>query len=81
MAADTRRRLRTAGIHALLIVWVLYSVPAVLLAVLTSIKKPVEANSRTPKLLGFQPTSGNYAELWLNMPAGTLRPMGSACLR
>ena len=53
---------------------------AVLWAVLTSIKKPVEANSRTPKILGFQPTSGNYAELWLNMPAWDFAPYGIGLL-
>lgn len=73
-AGHAGKRLRTIGIHGLLVVWVLYSVLPFFWAVLTSIKKPVEANARTPKIIGFEPTGGNYAELWLNMPAKEFAP-------
>ena len=54
-----------AGIHILLFVWVFYSVIPFLWTVLTSLKLPVEANSRTPKIFGFEATFDNYASLWL----------------
>ncbi len=72
--AGSRERLKMIGVHALLILWVLYSVLPFFWALLTSIKSPVEANSRTPKIVGFEPTAGNYAELWLNMPVRDFAP-------
>lgn len=78
--AHIRPRLRTITIHGLLIFWVLYSVLPFFWAVLTSIKTPIEANSRTPKIVGFEPTASNYAELWLNMPAKDFAPYGIGLL-
>ena len=47
---------------------------------LTSIKHPVEANARIPKIIGFAATADNYTELWLNMPAKQFAPYGIGLL-
>ncbi|MCX7707853.1 MAG: carbohydrate ABC transporter permease [Anaerolineae bacterium] len=68
------------GVHVLLIVWVLYSVLPFGWTLLNSIKRPVDANARIPKIIGFQATSKNYADLWLNMPAEEFAPIGIGLL-
>lgn len=68
------------GVHLLLIVWVLYSVLPFGWTLLNSIKRPVDANARIPKIIGFQATSKNYADLWLNMPAEEFVPIGIGLL-
>jgi multiple sugar transport system permease protein len=77
---STRRRLGRIAVHVVLIVWILYSVLPFGWTVLNSIKTPIEANSRTPKIVGFEPTAGNYAERWLNMPASEFVPYGLGLL-
>ncbi len=68
------------GLHLLLIIWVLYSVLPFGWTLLNSIKLPVDANARIPKIIGFQATSKNYAELWLNMPVEEFAPIGIGLL-
>lgn len=68
------------GVHLLLLVWVLYSVLPFGWTLLNSIKRPVDANARIPKIIGFQATSKNYADLWLNMPAEEFAPIGIGLL-
>ncbi|MGQ9490851.1 MAG: carbohydrate ABC transporter permease [Anaerolineae bacterium] len=68
------------GVHLLLLVWVLYSVLPFGWTLLNSIKRPVDANARIPKIIGFQATSKNYADLWLNMPAEEFTPIGIGLL-
>ena len=68
------------GVHLILIIWILYSTIPFAWTVLTSIKHPVEANARIPKIVGFAATADNYTELWLNMPAKEFAPYGIGLL-
>lgn len=68
------------GVHLLLIVWILYSVLPFAWAVLTSLKQPIDANARVPKIVGFEATAKNYTELWLNMPLKDFAPYGIGLL-
>ena len=68
------------GVHLILIIWILYSTIPFAWTVLTSIKHPVEANARIPKIIGFAATADNYTELWLNMPAKQFAPYGIGLL-
>lgn len=68
------------GIHLLLLVWVLYSVLPFGWTLLNSFKRPVDANVRIPKIIGFEATSKNYADLWLYMPPKEFAPIGLALL-
>lgn len=68
------------GVHLLLVVWILYSVLPFAWAVLTSLKRPIDANARVPKIIGFPITADNYTELWLNMPAKEFVPYGIGLL-
>ena len=68
------------AVHLLLAVWILYSVLPFAWTALISIKQPVEANERVPKIIGFAATADNYTELWLNMPAKEFAPIGIGLL-
>lgn len=78
--AQIKSPLTRVGIHVLLIVWVLYSVLPFGWTLLNSLKRPVDANARIPKIIGFQVTGKNYADLWLNMPAKEFVPIGIGLL-
>jgi multiple sugar transport system permease protein len=68
------------GIHLILIVWILYSVVPFAWTVLTSIKRPIDANARIPQIIGFEATPDNYTELWLNEPLAKFAPYGIGLL-
>ena len=68
------------GIYVILIGWILYSIIPFGWTVLTSIKRPIDANARVPKIIGFQATPNNYTELWLNEPLKDFAPFGIGLL-
>ncbi|MCX6064933.1 MAG: carbohydrate ABC transporter permease [Chloroflexi bacterium] len=59
-----------------LIIYVIVSVLPFFWSILTSIKVPIDAFSRVPKIIGFTPTSKNYADLWLQVPLEKFLPYG-----
>lgn len=67
-------------VHLLLLAWVLYSVLPFGWTLLNSIKLPIDANARTPKIIGFEATSRNYADLWLYVSPEEFAPIGIALL-
>jgi len=76
----TKSPLTRLVVHVLLLAWVLYSVLPFGWTLLNSFKRPVDANMRIPKIIGFEATSKNYADLWLYMPPEEFAPIGIALL-
>ncbi len=68
------------GVHLLLVVWILYSVLPFAWTMLNSLKRPIDANARIPKIIGFEATANNYTELWLNVPLKDFAPYGIGLL-
>jgi ABC-type glycerol-3-phosphate transport system permease component len=54
-------------IYIVLIIYVIGSITPFLWTILTSIKLPLDAFSRIPKIFNFEPTSKNYVDLWLQV--------------
>ena len=61
-------------IYIILIVYVIGSITPFLWTILTSIKLPLDAFSRVPKIFNFEPTSKNYVDLWLQAPVEEFMP-------
>jgi multiple sugar transport system permease protein len=61
-------------IYLVLIVYVIGSITPFLWTILTSIKLPLDAFSRVPKIFNFEPTSKNYVDLWLQTPLEEFMP-------
>jgi multiple sugar transport system permease protein len=78
--AHTKNPILKFGIHLILILWILWSTLPFAWTLLNSIKQPIDANARVPKIIGFTATTANYAELWLNMPVKEFAPYGIGLL-
>jgi multiple sugar transport system permease protein len=63
-------------IYTILLIYVVISALPFLWTILTSIKVPIDAFSRVPKIIGFTPTNKNYVELWLKVPLEDFAPYG-----
>jgi len=63
-----------------LLVYVITSIVPFFWTILTSIKVPIDAFSRIPKIIGFTPTSKNYLDLWLAVPFKEFAPYGFGIL-
>jgi multiple sugar transport system permease protein len=63
-------------IYLTLLLYIIVNITPFFWTVLTSIKIPLDAFSRIPKIIGFTPTSKNYVELWLNVPLEEFIPFG-----
>ena len=61
-------------IYIILIIYVIGSITPFLWTILTSIKLPLDAFSRVPKIFNFEPTSKNYVDLWLQAPVEEFMP-------
>jgi ABC-type glycerol-3-phosphate transport system permease component len=68
---QTKNRWAILGIHAVLVIWFIYSVIPFAWTFLTSIKTTRDALSREP-VWNFTATPENYTELWLNAPPPNL---------
>lgn len=66
--------------YAVLLVYVFFTILPFLWTILTSIKIPIDAFSRVPKIVGFDPTSKNYVELWLKVSLEEFIPYGIGIL-
>ncbi|MFN8484294.1 MAG: carbohydrate ABC transporter permease [Anaerolineae bacterium] len=67
-------------IYLFLLVWVFFSMLPLFWTVLSSIKVPIDAFSRVPKIFNFTPTGDNYAKLWLKGPSEDFLPFGIGIL-
>ena len=67
-------------IYAILLIYVFISAIPFFWTILTSIKVPIDAFSRVPKIIGFTPTNKNYVELWLKVPLEEFAPYGIAII-
>ena len=63
-------------IYVTLLTYVFISLLPFLWTILASIKVPIDAFSRVPKIIGFDPTSNNYVDLWLKVPLEKFIPVG-----
>ncbi len=61
-------------IYIILIIYVIGSITPFFWTILTSIKLPLDAFSRVPKIFNFEPTSKNYVDLWLQAPVEEFMP-------
>lgn len=68
--------IRKVVIYIILLLYVFISAIPFFWTVLTSVKVPIDAFSRVPKIIGFSPTSKNYIELWLRAPVEEFIPVG-----
>lgn len=62
------------GIYVVLIFYALISLTPFFWTILTSVKVPIDAFSRVPKILNFTPTNKNYVDLWLKVLAEEFAP-------
>lgn len=75
----TRSPLAKLIIYAALVLFMLYSITPFIWTILNSLKLPKDANARTPRFI-FEPTTDNYAELWLNISVEEFVPYGLVLL-
>ena len=61
-------------IYITLIIYVISSITPFLWTMLTSIKLPLDAFSRVPKIINFEPTVKNYVDLWLQVTPEEFAP-------
>ncbi len=61
----TKNPIALGVIYAVLAIFMIYSILPFAWTISSSIKKPKDANARTPQFI-FEPTGDNYAELWLD---------------
>jgi len=72
------------GVHALLVLWLVYSATPFIWTLLNSIKLPRDFGTRSDKFFpfgdglgefSFTPVGANYARLWLDIPAEQFAPV------
>ena len=63
-----------------LLAYVVFSIVPFWWTIWTSIKIPIDAFSRVPKIIGFTPTAKNYVDLWLKVSLEEFVPYGLGIL-
>lgn len=67
-------------IYIILVIYVVASITPFFWTILTSIKIPIDAFSRVPKIFNFIPTMKNYVDLWIKIPPEEFAPYGTGIL-
>jgi len=67
-------------IYIVLLIYVVLSITPFFWTILTSIKVPIDAFSRVPKIFNFDPTAKNYIDLWVKSPMEKFIPVAIGML-